>query len=112
MDDPFTVSGFETVSDPLEQRQRLIDGNGPSRNELGERFTFDELHHQKLHVAGLFEPVESGDVGVVQRGKELGFPLETSQALFVLSELSRQDFDRHISTKRRVLGPIDLSSSR
>ncbi len=58
MDDPFTVSGLETVGDPLEQRQRLIDGNGPSRNELGERFTCDELHHQKLHVAGLFEPVE------------------------------------------------------
>ena len=47
-----------------------------------------------------------------KEARSLASRWKRSQALFVLSELSRQDFDRHISTKRRVLGPIDLSSSR
>ena len=50
----------------------------------------------------LLEPVDRGDVGMVQRGERLGFALETRQAVGVLRERVGQDLDRDVAIELRV----------
>ena len=45
---------------------------------------------------------------MIEGGKEFGFTLETGNTVGVLSELFRQDLDRHISTELCVFGLIHL----
>ena len=39
---------------------------------------------------------------VVQRGQQLGLPLETGQALGIGGEVDGQDLDRHLAVQRGV----------
>ena len=36
----------------------------------------DEFHHEGLSTVGLFQAVDGGDVGMVQRCEDFGFALE------------------------------------
>ena len=48
----------------------LLGGGGWDRaacDALGEVLALDELHHQRRHAAALLEPVDRGDVRMVQR---------------------------------------------
>ena len=49
----------------------------------------DQLHDQEVAAVGLLEPVDGGDVGVVQGGEDARLALEAGQALGVLGEGSR-----------------------
>ena len=49
---------------------------------------------------------------MIQRCEELGFPLETRQALCVLGELIGKYFDRDLAPELGVRCAIDLTSSR
>ena len=57
----------------------------------------------------VLDAVDCGDPWVIQRGEHLGLSLKPLQALFVLSELVREDLDRDLPPKLRVLRPVDLA---
>ena len=48
------------------------------------------------------DAVDRGDVGVVQRGQQLGLALEAGQPLGVVGERVGQDLDRHLAVERGV----------
>jgi hypothetical protein len=93
MDDALVVRGFEGFGDLTRDGQRFVDRKGPSpesrapsRDQIGERRPFDQLHHERLEPVGLFEPVDGGDVGMIQRGEDFGFALEPREALGIASD--------------------------
>jgi hypothetical protein len=51
-----------------------------------KRLPRHELQHQEGHTIVLLKIEQRGDVGMIQRSEEPRFPLESDQALFVLSE--------------------------
>ncbi len=52
--------------------------------------SLNEFQDQGLDALGLLQPVDAPDVGVVQRGEDLGFPLESGQPVGVGRERLRQ----------------------
>ena len=59
--------------------------------------------------AGLLEPVNRGDVRMIQRRERLRLALEPRQAFGVGGERVRQDLDRDLAAERRVRRPIHLA---
>ena len=47
VDDPLLVRRFERLRDLLRDRQRLVDGNRPVRDAIGERRSLDQLQHER-----------------------------------------------------------------
>lgn len=69
------------------------------------------FHHERVHPRGLLEPVDGGDVRVIERRQRLGLALEPRQALGVGGEGVRQDLDGHLAAERGVGGTPDLPHS-
>ena len=64
VNDALFVRGFERLRNLAGIGQRRFD-----RQRTFELFTLDQFHHQ----GELFDAVDSGDVGMVQRGEDLSF---------------------------------------
>ena len=77
-----------------------------------EIVALDQFHHEGVHAAGLLEPVDRGDVGMIQRRERLRLALEPRQAFGVSCERVRQDLDRDLAIQLRVRRPIHLRPCR
>ena len=87
MDDGFVVGGFEPLCNLLEERERFSPAESASGDPRRKRFALNELHHQELRAVVLFESVERGDVGMVERGKQTRFSLEAIETFLVCGEV-------------------------
>ena len=83
MDDAALVRGFEGLGDLLRDRQRLVERDRPARDALRQIVAFDEFHHERRDARALFEPVDRGDVRMIQRGEHFGFALKTCEPIVV-----------------------------
>jgi hypothetical protein len=51
--------------------------------------------------------MEDGDVGMIERSQQPGFPLETGEPLRISRELGGQDLERDLTPELGVVGAID-----
>ena len=109
MDDAVLVGGFERIGNLLGDEQGLIGRDRPCRKAVGKCRPLDQLHHEGVHAARLFDAVDSSDVRVIQRGERPGLALESGEPLRVLGKALGQDLDRHVALQLAVPGPIDLA---
>ena len=109
MDDALVVRLLERLGDLLRDLERLVDGDRAAREPLLEVFALDELESEERLPVGLLEPVDRGDVRVVEGGEKVRLALEAAQALGVLRHLRRQHLDRHVAVEVRVGGPVHLA---
>jgi hypothetical protein len=58
--------------------------------------------------AGVLQAVNRRDVGMIERGKDLGYALETSHALRITCESGRKNLDGYIAPQLRIPGAIHL----
>ena len=91
MDDAFLVRGVDGADDLAGKMQRRRQREAAARHgraaqPLVERLAFDQLHHQRDDAVLSLEPVNGGDVGMVQRGEQSRLALETRDALRVCDE--------------------------
>jgi hypothetical protein len=103
------VSLFEGLGDLLGDLEGLIDRDRASRQTLLEVLALDELEGEEGLPVGLLEPVDGGDVRVVEGREKVGLALEAAEALRVLHHLGRKHLDGHLAAQGRVGGPVDLA---
>ena len=80
MDDALLMRRFQRLSDLFCDGQSFINRDRAARDALREVITLDEFHHEGVHAPGLLEPVNRGDVRMVQGRERLRFALEPCQA--------------------------------
>ena len=90
------------VGNLLGDGQRLVERNRASRNALRQILAVDELHDEGVDVTRVFEAMNDRDVGMVQRGQDLGLTLEASEAIDIVREGRGQDLDRDVAVQFRV----------
>src|SRR5579864_2663187 len=56
-----------------------------------------------------FDPVYRRDVRMIERRQRLGFSCEPGEALRVVRERLRKEFDRHVTVEPGVAGAVDLA---
>ena len=83
MNDAAIVRGFQPIGNLCANTPRLVDSQRAARNELRDRWTFDELENEGRDPVRLFESVDLRDIRVVQGGKDLRLSLEPGEALGV-----------------------------
>ncbi len=84
MDDALLMRGLQAFGNLLRDGNSFVDGDRAARQPLGEVFAFDQLQRQREDTLALLEPVDRGDVGMVQRCEELRFATKPRDALRIL----------------------------
>ena len=102
MNDPLLVRRFEGIGDLFRDRQRFVERNRPARDPLREILAFDELEHERGNAVRLLEPVDVGDVRMVQRREHLRFATEPRQPIRVVRDGRQQNLDRDVAIQLRV----------
>ena len=109
MDDAALVRRFERLPDLLEDRERLARRHRAMGQSLGQRLARHELHLEERGVAHFLEPVQRGDVGMVERGKQPCLALEPALVLRVARIELVQDLEGDLAAEPDVFGPIHLA---
>ena len=109
VDDPLLVCGFEGFRDLPRDRQRIVDGNRPLRDAIGERGPLDQLQHERLDAVRFFKAVDRGDVRMVERREHLRLALEAREPIGIAREELGKDLQRDITIELRVTRTIDLA---
>ena len=109
MDDPLLVRSFERLGDLPGDEEGLVDRNRTSRDPIGERRALDQLHHEGSDAIGVFEPVDLGDVPMIEGGEHLRLPPETREAIGIAGNGGQQNFDRDQAIQRCIAGFVDLA---
>ena len=109
MDDAALVRRFERLRDLLEDRERLARRHRTAVDPLRQRFAGHELHLEERRVAHLLEPVQRGDVGMIERGEHAGLALEPALVLRIVRRQLVQDLDGDLAAQPDVLGAIHLA---
>jgi hypothetical protein len=109
VDDPLLVRRLERFGHLPGDRQRLLDRDRSLADPVGERRPFDQFHHERGHARALLQPVDGGDVGVVQRGQRARLPVEPRQSILILCHRLRQDLDGHGAAQVGVGGAVHLT---
>jgi tetratricopeptide (TPR) repeat protein len=88
-------------AEELAMGSDLVKRDRAARDALREVLDLDELHDERV----LFETVDVGDVGMVERGEDFGFALEPSQPLAIVH------LDRDLALQLRIARAIHLAHS-
>ena len=111
MDDALFVRGFEGFGDLPRNEQRLVDGNGPTRDAIGQRRAVDELHDERGRAVAPLQAMDVRDVRVIEGREDPRLALEARQAFGVTGHDIRQDLDRDVALQIRVVCAIHLAHS-
>ena len=84
---------------------------GPRVNRSARFLAFDKFHHEGPDTVGLVQPVDRGDVGVIQRGEDFRFALKPCHSFRVSNEGLRQDLDGNVAIEPCVARPIYFAHS-
>jgi hypothetical protein len=108
------VCRSERVGDLRPNRERFLERYCATRDPLRQILALDQLHDQRMQASlpgarrrGPFEPVDSGDVGMIERGQRLRFAFESRGAFGVRSEHLGQHLDGDLAAEGRALASID-----
>ena len=64
-------------------------GIAPRAMRCDEILALDQLHHEGLDAVGVLQPVDRGDVRMIQRGEDFRFALKARQPVGVSRERRR-----------------------
>ena len=109
MHDALGVGRLDRAGQLSSLMQRLDDGQSSTAEPLGQRLALDQFHDQRSTASALFDAVNRGDVGVIQRRQAPRLPREPRQAIGVSGHGVRQNLDRHVAAEPRIPRPIDLA---
>ena len=109
MNDALSVRRFEGFGDLLRDLERFVHRDRALLQSIRQRLAFDEFEHQKARARGLVDFMNRSDVGMIKRRQNLGFALESRDAVRITRELLRKDFDRDFALQLAVARTIDFA---
>ena len=86
-------------------------GIAPRAMRCDKILAFDQFHHQGADAIRFFEPVDVGNVGMVQRREDLRFAREPCEAFRIGGERIGKDLDRDVTIQLRIARAIHLPHS-
>jgi hypothetical protein len=107
--DAVLVGFLERLGNLAGNRQRVLERDPPAGQPLLQRFALDQLQHQERLTVGLLQPVDRGDVRVVERGEELGLAPEPGETLRIARHLGGKHLEGDVAAELRVLRAVDLA---
>src|SRR5439155_6423646 len=88
---------------------RLAHWNGPGKQAIPKRLSFEQLRDDERCVRLGADVVDGEDVRMIQPGGSARLLLESMQAIRICRERRWQHLDRDISSQPRIARPIDFA---
>ena len=107
MNDSFRVRRFECVGDLSGEIEQHIDVERARANLVGQRFAFEQLHHDEVLRLVLFDREDRADVRMIQCRRGARFALKAEKRRRVLREFSGKKLQRDMAAEFRVLCFVD-----
>ena len=89
MNDAFAVRGIERIRDLNGQQEQLLIIQRTAGDDVFERQAVQILHGDECSSLLLPDVVNGADIGMIQGGCRLRFPLETRQRLRITANFLR-----------------------
>jgi hypothetical protein len=109
VNDALLVSGLEGGGDLAADGEGVVQIKRRRPDPVTQILAGYQLQSEETDPARLFERVDGGDIGMVERGQELRLALEPREPLGIAGDGRRENLDRDLSLEPRVLGDIDDS---
>ena len=109
MHDAFFMRRFEALCNLPRDIDRFLDGDGTPAQSFRKVFSLYELENEIVRRFRLLEAVNRGDVLMVQRREQLGFPLEPCPPVVLLCKRFGQNLDRDRTSELCIGGPVDFT---
>ncbi len=109
MDDAFGVGRGQTLGHGRTNLKRLAPRHRSGGETATQGYAFQQFRYGKGDPSHPANIMEDQDVWMVEDCDRLGLPLEAGQAIRVLGQLLRQDFDGDFAVEAEVFGTIDLA---
>jgi hypothetical protein len=106
---PCSVRRGQGLRNLDRERERLAGRNRTLRDSISQRRSFDELHHQRLDAAAVFEAVQRGDIRMIERRQDFGFALKAREPIAIAGQFCRQDFDGDVTLQACIEGAVHLA---
>ena len=107
VDYAFGVRSVQRIGDLDAQIEHRFDLQRLAIDLVPERLPFQQLHGDEGSPIGLVDFVDRADVRVVQRGRSLGFPPETTESLCVVGEFVGKELEGNGAAELQILGLVD-----
>ena len=109
MDDAGLVRRFQSVRELRGDGEHLVGRHRSPGDARFQRRTLDQLQHQRPHAAVFLDAVDLRDVRVVERGQQLGLPLEPGQPIGIGGEDVPEQLEGDVAVQPRVAGAIHFA---
>ena len=93
------VRGFESLRDLLRDWQCFVERDRPTCDALGEILALDQLHHEGFHAVRVLQPVNGGNVRIIQSGEDFRFALKARQSVGVRRQRRWEDLDGNLTLR-------------
>jgi len=108
MGDPFRVSGFQGSCDLHARAERFVKRQRAAPQSVRECFALDEFKRQETTLSRLANVVDGGDVRMIQRCQDFGFPAKSRKPFRIPRKDFGQYFDGDVAFEDQIAGAIDL----
>ena len=109
MDDAALVGLLERLGDLLRRGERVVERQRAALEPRRQVLSGDELQHQEQHALRLLEPVDGGDVRVIERREQLRLAAEAGEAIGIPGEHLGQELESDVAREPRVPRPPHLA---
>ena len=109
MNDAFGVRGFQSVGNFDGQRNKRLHLHRASVDNLLERGALEIFHGDKRLGTVFADVVDGTNIGVIQRRSGFGFATETTEGLWIASDIVRKKFQRNETVQALVLRLVNHS---
>jgi hypothetical protein len=83
VDDPSLVRRFQGIRDLSRDRQYLLDRDRSFCHAIRKGWPVDEFQYERVNPVRFLEPMDRGDVRMIERGEDLRLPSEASDPIVV-----------------------------
>jgi hypothetical protein len=99
VDYAFLMRGLKGIEDLMADADRLRKSYPAVvvSNEVSERVPVDEFENQEAPFTDLLEPIDLGDVRMIESREDLRLTLETRYPFRIVRENVWQRLDRHVA---------------
>ena len=102
MDDTLLVSRLQTFCNLAGTPERFPQRHGAQGNLVSERQPRDQFQNYKPILIPVLEPINRGNILMIQRGENPRFPLEPGKAERIVGQGLGQYLDGYLPTKLGV----------
>src|ERR1700690_726368 len=101
------MHGFERVDDRQSQTKKGLDRQGTPANHRFERPAFQQLHGNKALAILLSDVIDRANIRMAQRRSRFSLAPETTDGLWIVSNIIGQEVEGHKAMQAHVLGLVN-----